>query len=78
MKKKEKTKMAKIKRLSKKYEPTLHVHRYIVVLIKDGNKKYKYCVNLKEVQALKNDTSAGYVIEVFKAQHNFVAAFYKG
>ena len=66
-----------IKRLSKKYEPTLHVHRYIVVLIKDGTKKYKYCVNLKEVQELKNTTPKGYVIEVFKAQHNFVAAFYK-
>lgn len=69
--------MAKIKRLSKKYEPTLHTHRYIVVLIKDGKKYHKYCMNLKQVQELKNETPKGYVIEVFKAQHNFVAAFIK-
>lgn len=66
-----------IKRLSKKYEPTLHVHRYIVVLVKDGNKKYKYAVNLKEVQKIKDSACKGTVIEVFKAQHNFVAGFYK-
>lgn len=66
-----------IKRLSKKYEPTLHVHRYIVTIIKDGKTCHKNCMNLKEVQALKNKASKGSVIEVFKAQHNFVSAFIK-
>lgn len=66
-----------IKRLSKKYEPTLHVHRYIVTVIKDGKTKFNYAVNLKEVQGIKNKACKGSVIEVFKAQHNFVSAFIK-
>lgn len=67
----------RIKRIAYKEEPVLHVHRYIVQVIKDGKTKYHYVKNLKEVQAVKNKTCKGSVIEVFKAQHNFVQAFYK-
>lgn len=66
-----------IKRIGYKEEPTLHVHRYIVQCIKDGKTTLKYCLNLKEVQAIKNKVCKGTVIEVFKAQHNFHQAFYK-
>ena len=66
-----------IKRLAYKEEPFLHVHRYIVQIIKDGNYKYKYAKNLKKVQEIKDKACKGSVIEVFKAQHNFHQAFYK-
>ena len=66
-----------IKRIAYKEEPVLHVHRYIVQIIKNGKTRFKYCVNLKEVQQEKNKAAKGSVIEVYKAQHNFHQAFYK-
>ena len=68
-------------------EPVLHVHRYVVAVghwAKDGNwyTKYHYCMNKKEVKALRDaiakdaKTVAGTIIEVFKAQHNYVEGFF--
>jgi hypothetical protein len=63
-------------------EPKLHVHHYVVTVLthkKDGAAytKFHYCVNLKEVKAVAKKAKKGSVIEVFKADHNFVQAYYK-
>ena len=65
-------------RVSYKTEPVLHVHRYIVTIGGYCKKKkcfktrYIYCDNLNAVRVAKDQAKAGDVVEVFKAQHNFV------
>lgn len=71
----------KAKKIAYAKEPKLHVHRYVVTVLthkKDGacNTKFHYCANLKEVKALVKKCASGSVIEVFKADHNFIQAYY--
>ena len=69
----------KVKRIAYKKEPVLKVHRYIAVIISVGAAKtnwdYRYLVNLKEVNALKKKLLKGQVLEVYRASHNFIAAY---
>ncbi len=57
-------------------EPTLKIHRYIVALFPTGKKQcLRYCVNRAEVREVKNKQKPGTYIQVFKADHNFTAAW---
>ena len=70
-----------VKRIAYSKEPILKVHRYICVI--GGHKKgawcetFKYCTNLKEVNALKKTLKKGQTLEVHRATHNFIKAYYK-
>lgn len=73
----------KLKKVAYKKEPKLHVHRYIVTSGREvgrgKNKKWKttfhYCVNWKEVREFAKSQPEGTLIEVYKAEHNFVQAY---
>lgn len=70
----------RLAKIAYKKEPVLHVHRYVVLIhyVKpDGTKThYHYCDNLKDVRAhIKSEAQPGDIVEVFKAQHNFVQAY---
>lgn len=69
-----------VKRIKQGEEPILHVHRYICTVGRTDNKgkrctKFHYCINLKEVNALKGKLKKYHVLEVFKASHNYVAGY---
>lgn len=71
-----------LKKIGYPKEPKLHVHKYIVQIIThkksgEAQTKFRYCVNLKEVKALCKKAPKGAVIEVFKADHNFIQAYFK-
>lgn len=68
-----------LKKLAYSREPKLHVHRYVVAMGKRKGKKwtaaFHYCASLKEVKKLSKKASAGTIVEVFSATHNFVQAY---
>jgi hypothetical protein len=72
-----------LKKIGYPKEPKLQVHRYIVQVITHHKKspecrtKWHYCVNLKEVKIVCDKSPKGAVIEVFKAEHNFIQAYFK-
>ena len=71
--------MRRVHKLPVKTEPVLHVHKYIVVIYAGRRKKFRYCVNLKEVREqarlMKKFARHGTIMEVYKATHDFRAAF---
>lgn len=70
-----------VKRIAYDKEPILKVHRYICVIgshKKDHyNEKFKFCKNLKEVKEVKKKLKKDQVLEVHRASHNFIQAYYK-
>lgn len=70
-----------VKRIASKTEPKLEVHRYVVTvsITKAGKTrtKYQYCANRDEIRAICKKAPVGSVIEVHKADHNFIQAFEK-
>lgn len=68
----------KAKRVKYAKEPTLHVHRYIVVIIRaSGKQGFAYCMNLDEVRERVQSAPANAVVEVYTAMHNFREAWEK-
>lgn len=71
-----------LKKIAFSKEPILHVERYVVCVgnnKKDGSyhTKYHYCANLKEVKEISRKAKKGSVIEVHRATHNFIQAYFK-
>lgn len=68
-----------LKKLGYKKEPKLRVHKYVVTVSrskKDGwHSAFKYCVSLNEVKQVCDKASVGSIIEIYKADHNFVQAY---
>lgn len=74
--------MSSIKRISYPKEPILKVHRYICKVMRHDRKgklhtKFHYCINLNEVDAVKKNLKSGHVMDVHRASHNFITAYYK-
>ena len=67
------------KRLAYKIEPTLRIHKYVCAIhtITDEkmNVEYKYVMTLKEVNKIKQLLDPGKILQVFKADHNFIFAY---
>ena len=71
-----------MKRIKYGKEPILHVHRYIVAIVrpnKNGNCSigFRYAVNLKEARSFRDTAAKGYVVEIYKASHDFREAWQK-
>lgn len=61
--------------------PVLKVHKYIVLIFRDkkvgSTQNIKYCLNLKEVDAVLKSAIKGDVIEVYSAKHSLKQAYFK-
>lgn len=66
-----------MQRVKVKYEPTLKIHRYIMVVHHCGKAKYHYLANRKEVRAKRKTIKQFDLIEVFAAHHDFKEAWVK-
>lgn len=66
-------------KIAYKKEPLLKLHRYICSIITSTESRYdvhyEYCLNLKEVSKIKKSIKKDQIIEVYKADHNFIKAF---
>ena len=65
----------KTKRVAYKKEPKLHIHKYVCLIHTGRGCKYFYEMNLKEVNQRKKTLKSGQVMEVFKADHNYIKAW---
>ena len=71
-----------LKKIAYPIEPKLKIHKYVVTVNltnRKGQTKtgFWYCSSLKEVKERIKGTKKGAVIEVFKADHNFIQAYFK-
>lgn len=66
-----------MKKITYATEPKLKIHKYVVQIIKNGRAGYWYCLTLKEVKQRIKNISHGSVVEVFRADHKFIQAYYK-
>lgn len=71
----------KCQRVKYAKEPVLHVHRYIVAIIRPGRTRchtgFRYAGNLKDVREIRDAAPKGAVVEVYSANHNFREAWHK-
>lgn len=52
-------------------EPTIKIHRYVVVVTRGRNTRFRYCMDREAVRELKRKTKPGAIFSVYAARHEF-------